>query len=102
MRTANSGMSGSVTPMTTPDIQSAAATLASTASGTKQASTSCGRYLAKYASRASRPVMASVVISPTRWPDSQDGPSLSALAVRPRRSCDLIRAAARSVAASPP
>ncbi len=42
-RTANTGINGSVTPMTTAEIQSAAATRATTATGTANASTSCGR-----------------------------------------------------------
>ena len=46
-RTANTGISGSVTAMTTAEIQSAAATRATTATGTTTASTSWGRYRAK-------------------------------------------------------
>jgi hypothetical protein len=45
--TANTGMSGSVIAMITADIQSANATLTSTASGIATASTSRGRYRAK-------------------------------------------------------
>ena len=46
-RAANSGISGSVTAITTPEIQSAAVTVTSTAAGTRTDSTSCGRYRAK-------------------------------------------------------
>ena len=46
-KTANTGISGSVTAITTAEIQSAAATRASTATGTATASTNCGRYRAK-------------------------------------------------------
>ena len=40
---ANTGISGRVRPMTTAEIQSANPTRISTATGTMQASTSCGR-----------------------------------------------------------
>ena len=47
IKIANTGISGSVIAMITAEIQSANATLASTASGTTTASTSRGRYRAK-------------------------------------------------------
>ena len=46
-RAANSGISGSVTAITRPEIQSVAVTVATTAAGTSTDSTSCGRYRAK-------------------------------------------------------
>ena len=101
-RTANRGMSGSVPAITSPDSQSAAVTLTSTASGTSTPSTSPGRYRAKYGSSASRPLVASVAISPGCCPVSHAGPRRSECATSRRRSCDLTTAAARSAAASPP
>ena len=44
---AKNGISGSVTAITSPEIQSAAVTVATTAAGTRTDSTSCGRYRAK-------------------------------------------------------
>ena len=100
--TPNTGMIGSVTAITSAEIQSASPTRISTATGTRQASTSCGRNRAKYGSSASRPLVDRVVISPVRWPPSQAGPSRSTCAVSLRRSWDLTAAAARSAASSPP
>ena len=100
--TAKTGISGSVTAITTAEIQSASPTRISTATGTRKASTSWGRNRAKYGSSASRPLVDKVASSPVRWPPSHAGPSRTTCAVSLRRSCDLTAAAARSAASSPP
>ena len=88
------------TALALPEIQSAAAIRTSTAAGTRQDRMTCGRYLAKYESRLSRPRVASVAISPGRSRPSQRGPRSMACAIRRRRSWDLIVPAARSAAVS--
>ena len=100
-RAAKAGISGSVTAITTPEIQSTAVTVASTAAGTSTDSTSCGRYRANQGSSPSRPRVARAAIWPGCCPPSQAGPSRRLCPVSLRRSCDLTRAAARSAAASP-
>ena len=87
--------------MIRPDSQSAVVTVASTATGTAPASTTCGRYLAKYGSRPSSPLVPSVAISPGRCLSSHDGPSVSTCLASRERSRSLIATAPRSAVASP-
>ena len=98
--TMNTGIRGRVSTIVTVATQSSVTMRASTATGTTTASTSCGRYLAKYPSRASTPRVASVVSSPVRCPDSQPGPSRTACSTTWPRSADLTSADARCAAAS--
>lgn len=55
MSAMNTEMTGSVTSMITADSRSTTAVHASTATGTMTASTTWGRYRAKYVSRPSTP-----------------------------------------------
>ena len=93
-RAANSGISGSVTAITRREIQCVAVTVATTAAGTSTASTSCGRYRAKYGSSPSRPRVARAAIRPGCCRSSQAGPSRRECPVGLRRSWESACAAA--------